>query len=111
MDANAVFVRNCYRKCCIWGKKYRVGRYKKPYKGGATPLWRNPQKSFFHAISVINIIVFLTITMTYFIQDSTIKNACSEIKNTDSTYFQAIIFSFLNTFLYLFMSKVNKGSD
>lgn len=64
MNSNSVFVRNCYKRCCLWGKK-SVVRLQNPYEGGPTPLWMNPQKKFQIVFAIINFILLIVILITY----------------------------------------------
>ena len=67
MDSNNPYVRSCYRRCCLWGKRTSL-KLDKPYEGGPTPLLKSPQKRFFIAFTVINLLVFIILLVSYVIR-------------------------------------------
>ena len=66
MDSSSPFVRNCYRKFCIWGRRTPIN-YSEPYEGGPTPLFKSPQKLFYTVFFSINLLVFLIMIATYIV--------------------------------------------
>ena len=67
MNSSNALVRKAYRKCCIWGRRTPI-EYSKPYEGGPTPLLQSPQKRFFIAFTILNLLVFLILIITYIVQ-------------------------------------------
>jgi hypothetical protein len=113
MDSNNPYVRNFYRKCCLWGKRTPL-KLEKPYQGGPVPLLRSPQKKFFIAMTVINLLVFLILIISYVVQfklstsSNKISGTCLQI---DSVYVTILVFACVNTLWYLFLARVETASD
>ena len=109
MDSNNSQVRSCYRRCCKWGRRTPIDLVK-PYEGGPTPLFKSPQKRFYIVFTVINMLVFLTLLVTYIIQSKgeTINRGCI---NIDSIYITVLVFAALNTLWYIFLARIELASD
>jgi hypothetical protein len=67
MDSNNAYIRSCYRRFCLWGRRNPIAAGSQPYEGGPTPLFKSPQQKFYVAFTAINLLVFLVLIVTYII--------------------------------------------
>eukprot|EP00347_Sterkiella_histriomuscorum_P017465 403349261 len=110
MDSNNYLIRKCFRKCCVWGKKTPI-EYTKPYEGGPTPLLRSPQKRFYIAFTLINLILFIVLFIMYIVQFKVLADETPDCVQLDSIYIQVIVFAAVNTLWYIQLSRIEYASD
>ena len=110
MDSNNYLIRKCFRKCCIWGKKTPI-EYTKPYEGGPTPLLRSPQRKFYIAFTLINLVLFVVLFILYIVQFRVQAEDSTDCVSLDSVYIQVIVFAGVNTLWYVQLSRIECASD
>ena len=110
MDSSNPLVRRCYRSLCRWGKKTTIS-YQTPYAGGPTPLFRSPQRRFFIAFTVVNLLVFTVLIITYIVQFKILDSGIEQCIAIDAVYITVIIFAAINTLWYIYLSRITSASD
>lgn len=108
MDSNNYLIRSLYRRCCLWGRKTPID-YGKPYEGGPTPLFCNPQRRFYIAFTITNIIVFLVLILLYIVQFKVYTAPpCVQV---DTVFITVIVFAAINALWYIYMARIECASD
>ena len=112
MDSSSTFVRTCYRKGCLWGRRTPIVLDSKAYEGGPTPLFQSPHRKFYIGFTAFNLIVFLVVIAYFIVQFKVNKvmeqGLCIPI---DSIYIIVMIFCAINTLWYLFLARIETASD
>jgi hypothetical protein len=111
MDSNNPFVRGCYRKLCLWGRRTPI-EIDKPYEGGPTPLFHSPQKKFYYALTGLNLLLFVLVlvyyVVTFKVEKVLKKGLCI---NIDSVYLIVIFILGVSFALYLNLARVEIATD
>lgn len=110
MDSNSPFVRSCYRKCCLWGRRHTI-EHSKPYEGGPTPLFRSPQRTFYQVFTIINLLIFIVLIISYIVQFKVNKSVDLSCVEIDSIYITVLVFTGINAIWYVFLSRIEFASD